>query len=284
MPVAATPQKMSPADIKVVSKSFPRGGTPAKTSGSARYGVDVALPGMLNATIRIAPVIGGKVRAVQNEKAVLQQPGMRRVITLDNAVIAVAAHYWQAQRAAALLDITFVAGDNAALSTAMIDDMAEKGLDNGKAVPVVARGDALKILDATPGQVIEGRYSVPHLAHAAMEPMNATVHVQKDRVDVWGSIQSTDATVATVAKICGLPESQVFLHIDFLGGSFGGKIVPDFVAQATKAAKIMGCPVKLIRSRDMDIQHAHLRPNQKGRPRRSLTGQPMSLAALLAVS
>ncbi|MFT9014686.1 MAG: molybdopterin cofactor-binding domain-containing protein [Acetobacter sp.] len=281
LPVPANPPLKRPHEFRLVGKSFPRRDTPVKTNGSARYGVDVTLPGMLNASIRIAPAIGGKVGTVHNEAAVLRQPGVRRIITLENAIIAVADHYWQAQRAVSLLDVDFTTGENAALSTAMIDDLANRGLDSGMAVPVLERGDAPGILRSMPGHVIEGRYSVPHLAHAAMEPMNATVHVQKDRVDVWGSIQSTDATVSAVAKICSLPENRVFLHIDFLGGSFGGKIVPDFVAQAARAAKIMGCPVKLIRSREMDIQHDHFRPNNKGLLRAVLgqDGYPLAVHA-----
>ncbi|GAA4486017.1 xanthine dehydrogenase family protein molybdopterin-binding subunit [Gluconacetobacter asukensis] len=281
LPVPSDPPLKDRSAFRLIGKSLPRRDTAAKTNGSAIFGLDVTLPDMLNAAIRIAPAIGGWLVDVRNEAEVLKQPGVRHILKLDDAVIAVADRYWQAQRAVDLLDVVFSAGENGHLSTALIDNLAEAGLEAEIGVPALSQGDALKIIGQHPDRVIESRFSVPHLAHAAMEPMNATVHVQKDRVDVWGSIQSTDATVSAVAKICGMHEDQVHLHVGFLGGSFGGKIVPAFVAQAAKAAKALGRPVKLIRTREMDIQHDHFRPNNKGRLRAVLDadGYPLAVHA-----
>ncbi|GBQ85953.1 aerobic-type carbon monoxide dehydrogenase large subunit CoxL/CutL [Gluconacetobacter johannae DSM 13595] len=267
LPLSSTPRLKTPAEFRLIGKALPRRDTAAKTDGSAKYGLDADVPGMLNAAIALSPTIGGWLVRINNEAEIRQQPGVRAIVRLDDGVIVVADRFWQALRAVQMLDATFSPGENGGLSTELIDRLAEAGLDAEIGVTALARGDAPRILGQNPDQVIESRFSVPHLAHAAMEPMNATVHVQPDRVDVWGSIQSTDASVAVISKISGVPEDKVHLHIGFLGGSFGGKIAPDFVAQAVRAAMAVGRPVKLIRTREMDIQHDHFRPNNKGRLR-----------------
>jgi isoquinoline 1-oxidoreductase subunit beta len=281
LPVPANPKLKQRHEFKLIGKALPRRDTLAKTDGTATYGIDVSVPDMMNAAIRIAPAVGGWLVAVRNEAEILEQPGVHHVVRLPDAVIVVADHYWQALRAVELLDVKFSSGENGALSTAMIDALAETGLDAEIGVPAKVVGEAQKILGQNPDKVIESRFGVPHLAHAAMEPMNATVAIHDDHVDVWGSIQSTDATVAAVAEVCGVPEDKVFLHVAFLGGSFGGKIAPTFVAQAAAAAKAVGRPVKLIRTRDMDIQHDHFRPNNKGRLRAVLgdDGYPLAVHA-----
>jgi isoquinoline 1-oxidoreductase subunit beta len=279
--VPTNPRLKQPHEFKLIGKAVPRRDTPVKTDGTATYGIDVSVPGMLNAAIVMAPAVGGWLASVRNEAEVLRQPGVHRVIQLPDAVIVVADRYWQALRGVEQLDVEFSPGENGALSTAMIDTLAETGLDAEIGVPAKVVGEAQRILGQHPDKVVESRYSVPHLAHAAMEPMNATISVQQDRVDVWGSIQSADATVAAVATVCGVPEDKVFLHVAFLGGSFGGKIAPTFVVQAAAAAKAVGRPVKLIRTREMDIQHDHFRPNNKARLRAVLgdDGYPLAVHA-----
>lgn len=280
-PVPAQPTLKEPGALKLIGKALPRRDTAAKTDGSALYGLDVSVPDMLNAAIRIAPTFGGRLAEVRNEAEILAQPGVHRVVHLPDAAVVVADHFWQALRAAEQLDLRFDPGEHATLSTARIDALAETGLTTGPTVPVKDVGQARAIIDRHAGPVIEGRYSVPHLAHAAMEPMNATVSVQADRVDVWGSVQSTDQTVAAVAKVCGVPEDKVFVHVGFLGGSFGGKIWPTFVVQAAAVAKAVGRPVKLIRTREMDIRHDHFRPNNAARLRAVLgdDGYPVAVHA-----
>jgi isoquinoline 1-oxidoreductase beta subunit len=255
------PPLKQPAQFRMIGEALHRVDTPAKCDGSAVYGIDVSVPDMLNAAIKIAPTFTGAVGRVRNEEAIAKMAGVHRIVKLPNAVAVVADKFWQAKRAADALDIEFDPGPGADLSTAKIDALVQRALDGDAGVMVMNQGDARAVLAQRPKAVIERRFQVPHIAHAPMEPVNATVHVRDDVVEVWGPIQSVDACEAEVARALGRPAGQVRLHVTYLGGSFGRKIVPDFVVQAALVAKEVGRPVKLVRTREEDMQHDVYRTN-----------------------
>jgi isoquinoline 1-oxidoreductase beta subunit len=261
IPLDPYPPLKAPAQLRLIGEPLRRLDAPAKCDGSAIFGIDVTVPGMLNAAIRIAPTVTGKLLRVRNEDAITKMPGVHRVVKLPNAVAVVADKFWQAKRAADALDAEFDPGPGAELSTATIDAALRQALDADTGVMVMDQGDARSILAQRAKAVIERRFQVPHIAHAPMEPVNATVHVRDDAVDVWGPIQSVDACEKTVARALGRPTEQIRVHVTYLGGSFGRKIVPDFVEQAALVAKEVGRPVKLLRTREEDLQHDVYRTN-----------------------
>jgi len=303
LPLDPAPRLKDPAQFKLIGKPVARLDTPAKCDGSAIFGIDVALPGMLNAAIRMAPSFTGRVIAIHNEAAVLAMPGVRAIVKIPavavaneepgsqhpriaqmprvEAVCVVADHFWQANRAIAVLDVEFDRGDFGDLTSAQIDAAIATGFAAERGVPALRLGDPKTLLAQAGASVIERRYVLPHLAHAPMEPVNATAHYQNDRVEVFGSIQSVSACRDAVAAAVGCPVDAVKVNVTFLGGSFGRKIVPDFVVQAVYASKAVGRPVKLIRSREQDMQHDTYRPNAGGLFRAVLdqAGYPLAIHA-----
>jgi isoquinoline 1-oxidoreductase subunit beta len=274
--------------------------TPAKSNGSAIYGIDIVVPGMLNGAIKTAPSFTGRVIEVKNETDILKMPGVRAVVKLpasiaedggdphasprDNAVCVVADYFWQAKRAIDALDVAFDGGDHGDLSTAKIDAMLDAALDSDHGVVAVEKGDPRGILKRSASLVIERRFKLPHIAHAPHEPVNATASYRDGKVEVWGPIQSVTACQEAVAEAVGCRVDDVTVHVTFLGGSFGRKIVPDFVVQAVHAAKAVGRPVKLVRSREEDMQHDVYRPNAAGLLRAVLDerGYPLAIQARVA--
>lgn len=261
LPLDPYPPLKTPGQFRLIGEPLHRLDAPGKCDGSAIFGIDVTVPDMLNAAIRIAPTFTGTLLRVRNEDVITKMPGVHRVVKLPNAVAVVADKFWQAKRAADALDAEFDPGSGADLSTAKIDALLRRALDADTGVMVMNQGDARSILAQRAKAVIERRFQVPHIAHAPMEPVNATVHVRDDVVDVWGPIQSVDACETEVARALGRPADQIRVHVTYLGGSFGRKIVPDFVVQAALVAKEAGRPVKLLRTREEDLQHDVYRTN-----------------------
>lgn len=281
LPLDPNPPLKRPAQFRMIGEPLPRLDTPAKCDGSAVFGIDVTVPDMLNAAIRIAPTFTGALVRVRNEDSVATMPGVHRVVKLPNAVAVVADKFWQARRAADALDVEFDPGPGADLSSAKIDALLQHALGAEAGVTVIDDGDARAILARRKSTVIERRFQVPHIAHAPMEPVNATVHVRDDVVEVWGPIQSVDQCEREVAQALGRPAEQVRVHVTYLGGSFGRKIVPDFVVQAALVAKEMGRPVKLLRTREEDLQHDLYRTNAGCRLRAVVDerGYPLAVQA-----
>ena len=297
------PPLKEPKQFRLIGKPVARLDTPAKCNGSAIYGIDVAVPGMLNAAIKTAPSFTGRVVAIKNEADILKMPGVRAVVKIPvvpianeddasqqpdsrglpghNAVCVVADYFWQAKRAVDALDVTFDGGVHGDLSSAKIDAMLETALNAEKGVPALERGRPREILADHASAVIERRYVLPHIAHAPHEPVNATASYRNGAVEVWGPIQSVTACQEAVADALGCPADKVAVNVTFLGGSFGRKIVPDFVVQAAHASKAVGRPVKLIRSREEDMQHDVYRPNAGSRMRAVLddNGYPLAVHA-----
>jgi isoquinoline 1-oxidoreductase subunit beta len=201
-----------------------------------------------------------------------------------NAVCVVADHFWQARRALEFLDVAFDAGSAGDLSSAKIDAMLAAALAAEHGVTALERGRPKDILAQRSGSVIERRFVLPHIAHAPLEPVNATASYHDGKVEVWGPIQAVAACQEAIAESIGGKPDDVKVNVTFLGGSFGRKIVPDYVVQAVHASKAVGRPVKLIRSREEDMQHDVYRPNAGGRFRAVLddAGYPLAVHARVA--
>jgi isoquinoline 1-oxidoreductase subunit beta len=292
-----------PARFKLIGKPVARLDTPEKCDGKAVFGIDVVVPDMLNAAIRMAPSFTGRVVEVRNEAEVLTMPGVRAVVQIPavavaneapgsqhpgvsqsqraEAVCVVADHFWQARRAIAALDVVFDRGESGDLSSTGIDAKIAAAFAAEHGVPALRRGDAQALLAQAGTAVIERRYVLPHIAHAPLEPVNATAHYREGAVEVWGSIQSVTPCQEAVAAAVGCAADAVKVNVTYLGGSFGRKIVPDFVVQAVHASKAVRRPVKLTRSREQDMQHDTYRPNAGGLFRAALdpAGYPLAVHA-----
>ena len=247
-----------PGQFKLIGRSKQRVDTPAKTNGSAVFGIDVRLPGMKVAALEMCPVPGGRVKAVEDRGA-RSVPGVHGVLRTADAVAVVADHFWAAKKGLEALDITWDFGRNAGLNTAHIRDRLTDAAGNGK--PIVGRvvGDAdaaLRDAHAT----VESVYDLPFLAHATMEPVNATVHVHDGVCEVWVGTQVPVAAQTRVAKVVGLPPERVFIHNQYLGGGFGRRLVPEHIVQAAQFAKQVPFPLKVIQTREQDIHHDLFRP------------------------
>jgi isoquinoline 1-oxidoreductase subunit beta len=252
LPVPKEPRLKDPKDFRVIGTRVHRLDTPAKVMGTATFGIDVKLPGLLTAVVARSPVFGGKRARHDASKAVSIQ-GVRKVLAIESGVAVVADGYWPAQQGRKALVVEWNEGANAGLSSATI----MQTLRSAAAKPgAVARHEGAGT-DALPraARRIDAEYTVPYLAHATMEPMNCTAHVRADGCDVWAPTQRQDETRAVAARITGLAPEKVAVHTTYLGGGFGRKFETDFVAEAVEISKAMNAPVKVIWSREDDMQH-----------------------------
>ncbi|MEX0814567.1 MAG: molybdopterin cofactor-binding domain-containing protein, partial [Dongiaceae bacterium] len=268
-----------PAQWTLIGKPTPRLDTPAKVDGSAVFGVDVKLDGLLVGTVMACPVFGGRLRTVDQAPA-LAVKGVRAVVPLDDAVVVVADGYWPALKGLRALAPEWDEGANAAMSSASIRAEFMAALDGPAAVAAAAGDDAAL---AGAAKQVEAVYEVPFLAHATMEPMNATAHVTADGVEIWAPTQGQGPIQFAVGAALGLEPGQVKVHTTFLGGGFGRRFETDFALQAVLAAKAVGAPVKLIWSREEDIRHDFYRPAAVARLRGGLDagGRPVAWQARL---
>ena len=246
-----------PKDFKLVGTPAKRLDTPAKVNGSAVYGIDAKVPGMKVATVAACPVFGGRLKSVDDSKA-LAIKGVHRVVRLDDAVCVVADHMGAAKKGLAALAIEWDEGPNAKLTTADIVAEMEKASEQGGVV-VRNEGDVVQSLAGAKTK-LDAIYQVPFLAHTTMEPINCTVHVQRDGCEIWVGTQVIARAQAVAAKVTGLPPEKVVVHNHFLGGGFGRRLEVDFIAQAVAIAKQVEGPVKIIWTREEDIQHDMYRP------------------------
>jgi isoquinoline 1-oxidoreductase beta subunit len=261
--VAATlpaPQSVAlkdPSRFTLIGKSIKRLDTPKKVNGSVVYGIDAMLPGMKFATIAHSPVLGGKVRRV-DDRAARNVPGFSQVIVLDDLVATVGDHMWAAKKALDSLKIEWDDGPNAKASSAqMWDEIRLASTQPG----VVARtlGDVEKGLAS--GDRIEAAYEVPLLAHATMEPLNCTVHLQPDGCRIWIGTQVLARVQQTVAKQLDMPLDKVTVYNHLLGGGFGRRLEPDMALSAVRVAqRLVGTPVKVVWTREEDVRHDIYRP------------------------
>ena len=250
------PVLKDPKDFKLVGKPLKRLDTPDKVNGKVVYGIDAMPPGVKFATLAACPVFGGKVGQVDDIKA-KSFPGVRQVVVLDDFVAVVGDHMWAAKQGLAALNITWNEGSNAAISS---EDVWKQIRTASEREGAVAKnvGDAAKGL--TEGEVHEAVYELPFLAHATMEPMNCTVHVTPTSCEVWVGIQVLSRGQAVAAKVTGLPLDKVTVHNHLIGGGFGRRLETDFVEKAVLIAKQVDGPVKVVWTREEDIQHDIYRP------------------------
>ena len=261
--------------FKLIGTPAKRVDTPDKVNGKALFGIDVKIPGMKIATVAACPVFGGKLARVDDSTAI-EIKGVRQVVRLDDAVAVVADHMWAAIQGLAALDIEWDEGPNAKVSSADIVRQMETALQKPG---VVGRkdGDVAKAM-AGAAMKVEAVYQVPFLAHATMEPMNCTVHVRQDGCDVWVGSQVVSRAQATAAEVTGLPLEQVQVFNHFLGGGFGRRLEVDFVTQAVRIAKQVDGPVKVVWTREEDIQHDIYRPYYYDRMTAGLDAQGLPIA------
>ena len=246
-----------PEDFKLIGTRAKRLDTPAKVNGTAQFGIDVRLPGMKIATVAASPVLGGTVAGLDEAKG-MAIAGVRQIVKLDDVVAVVADHMWAAKQGLAALSIRWDDGPNAKVSTA---DVVQE-LDAASQQPgVVARkeGDAAAAIAGAAGK-LEAVYQAPFLAHTTMEPINCTVHVRPDGCEVWTGSQVLARVQATAAQVTGLPLEKVVVHNHLLGGGFGRRLEVDYVTQAVRIARQVEGPVKIVWTREEDVQHDVYRP------------------------
>jgi isoquinoline 1-oxidoreductase beta subunit len=246
-----------PEEFKLIGTPAKRLDTPAKVNGTAVYGIDARPPGVKIATLAQSPVFGGRVKHV-DDTAAKAVKGVRQIVRLDDAVAVVADHMGAAKKGLAALTIEWDDGPHAKLSTDDVLHELEQATQNPGAVAQNI-GDADKAMGSAVTKV-EATYQVPFLAHATMEPMNCTVHVRKDGCEVWVGSQALARAQAAAAKVTGLPLDKVVVHNHLIGGGFGRRLEADGVARAVEIAKHVDGPVKVVWTREEDIQHDMYRP------------------------
>jgi isoquinoline 1-oxidoreductase subunit beta len=245
-----------PKDFVLIGKPLKRLDTPDKVNGKAIYGIDAMLPDMKFATLKACPVFGGKVVKV-DDSAARKVPGVQKIVVLDDLVAVVGDHMWAAKKGLDALVVTWDEGPNARVSSKDIWDALRAASEKDGAV-AKSRGDIAKGL-AT-GEKLEAAYELPFLAHATMEPVNATVHLKPDSCEIWTGTQVMTRVQSEAAKAAGLPVEKVTIHQHLLGGGFGRKLEPDMVVSAVRIAKHVDGPVKVVWTREEDIQHDIFRP------------------------
>ncbi|HTP63075.1 MAG TPA: molybdopterin cofactor-binding domain-containing protein [Burkholderiales bacterium] len=254
-----------PKEWTIIGKPLKRLDTADKVTGKMRYGVDVKLPGMLNAAIKASPVFGGKVKSVDSAKAE-GMPGVKKVVRVrDNAVAVVADTWWHAKTALEAVKIEWDGGPSAAISSADIDNVLKAGLDSDQAFVHNRKGDAKQAI-AGAAKKVEAVYDYPYQNHACMEPMNATALYTADSCKVWVGTQNGEAALAATAEAAGLPVAKCDVEKLILGGGFGRRGFTDYVGQAVLIAKEMpGTPVKLLWTREEDMAQGRYHPIMKAR-------------------
>jgi isoquinoline 1-oxidoreductase subunit beta len=245
-----------PKDFVLIGKPLKRLDTPDKVNGKAVYGIDAMLPNMKFATVKTCPVFGGKVAKV-DDRAALKVPGVHKVVVLDDLVAVVGDHMWAAKKGIEALVIDWDEGPNARVSSKQIWDDLRAASEKDGAV-AKSEGDIAKGL-AT-GEKFEASFELPFLAHATMEPINATVHVTAESCEIWTGTQVATRVQSDAAKAAGLPVEKVIVNNHLLGGGFGRKLEADMAVAAVRVAKEVDGPVKVVWTREEDIQHDVYRP------------------------
>jgi len=257
LPVPENVALKRPEDFKLIGRPAKRLDTSAKVNGTAVFGIDVRPPGVKIATLAQSPVFGGRVKSV-DDTAAKAVKGVSQIVRLDDAVAVVADHMGAAKKGLAALAIEWDDGSHAKLSTADIAAELEKAtLNSGPVAQNI--GDVDKAM-ASAVTKIEAIYQVPFLAHATMEPMNCTVHVRKDGCEVWVGSQVIGRAQVVAAKTAGLPLDKVVAHNHLIGGGFGRRLEVDGVTRAVQIAQQVDGPVKVVWTREEDIQHDMYRP------------------------
>ncbi|MGA7197221.1 xanthine dehydrogenase family protein molybdopterin-binding subunit, partial [Roseiarcus sp.] len=265
--LASEPAIKPPDQFKLVGTSLKRIDTPLKVTGAARFGIDTRLPGMVYAAAANCPVFGGKLKSYDFSK-ISGRRGVIAAVPVTNGVAVVADNFWRAKEALAALPVEWDFGPAASTDSEQFRAEYRAALD-GPLADGGGHGDIGAAFDR-PAKLVEAVYEVPYLAHAPMEPLNATAHWRADRVDVWMGTQSPEQAIELAAKAGGVDPKSVFVHNAFLGGGFGRRAVNDELVQAVEVSKAVGRPVKLIWTREEDIRSDRYRPQAALRMRAAL--------------
>jgi isoquinoline 1-oxidoreductase subunit beta len=259
LPVPKAVPLKDPKDWKLIGKPTKRLDTPEKITGKAQFGMDVQFEGLLTAVVARPPVFGGKVKSLDDAKA-RAVPGVRAVVRVPTGVAVVADHFWAAKLGRDALNVDWDLGPQANLdSAAMREEFSRLAGTKGKTA--AQAGNVTGAL-AKAEKTIEADYAVPYLAHATMEPLNATVRIGPSKCEIWTGTQFQTMDQQVAAKITGLKPEQVEIHTTFLGGGFGRRATPtsDFVSEAVQVAKAAGAPVKTVWTREDDVRGGYYRP------------------------
>ena len=245
-------------DFRVVGKSVPRIDSGPKVDGSAVFGMDVVVPGALTAVVVRCPVPGGQVKSF-DAAAAKARPGVEDVVRISSGIAVVAKTYWHARQAAAHLKVEWDEGPLAGFSTAKLLETHRELARKGGGVRVFSSGDVEQVLGKA-SRLLEAEYTVPFLAHATMEPQNATAHVTDSKCEVWAPTQSPALTHEQAKRLTGLGNEAITVHQTWLGGGFGRRFNQDYVVEAVEVSKALGKPVKVVWSREDDMRHSPYRP------------------------
>jgi isoquinoline 1-oxidoreductase beta subunit len=261
LPVPEQVTLKDPKDFQILGKAMPRLDLDDKVTGKAGFGIDAQVPGLLVGVVARSPVYGGKP-AKWDEAAAKAVPGVKHVAAITSGIVVIADGYWSARKGRDALAVQWDEGANAGQSSARISAQLAALV---KRPGISARKEGAGAAPQ-PGKTIEAVYEVPYIAHACMEPMNATAHVEADKVTVWAPVQFQagggfgGGSRELAAKIAGVPVEKATVHTTLLGGGYGRRFFVDFVADAVEASKAAGAPVKVVWSREEDIQHDYFRP------------------------
>ncbi len=269
------PKLKSRKNYTVMGSPLPRVDIPAKVDGTADFGIDAKVDGMKYATVMASPVHGQRVARMDASDAEAM-PGVISVHNMGAYVGVVAEGYWPAKQALDSLDVEFTTSDASTLSQDQLFAQYAESLDNAKRKTVHKAGNVAQAAEGA-AKVIEAEYSVPFLAHACMEPMNATAWVRDGKADIWCGTQNPLGTRMAVAKAMELDAENVTLTTAFMGGGFGRRATPDYALQAAALSKVSGHPVKLIWSREETTQQDHYRPAVLGRFKAAVDADGMPL-------
>jgi isoquinoline 1-oxidoreductase beta subunit len=256
-PVPAKPTLKSGKDFKIIGKPTRRLDTPAKVNGTAKFGIDAQVEGMLVAVMARAPIAGAKPASLNEAKARAIN-GVQNVITIPGGVAVLADGYWAAKQGRDALEVQWDLGVHADLSAAKVSGVLAAALDKATAV-AVDQGNVKEAL-STAGQTVKASYEVPYLAHACMEPLNCLAWVQGDEVTIWAGTQSQGPSQGILGQVAQVTPSKVKVNTLLLGGGFGRRFAPDFTIDAVMLSKASGRPVKLIYSREDDMAAGFYRP------------------------
>jgi isoquinoline 1-oxidoreductase subunit beta len=270
LPVPAKPKLKDPKQFKILGQGLRRLDSPAKVNGTARYGIDAQVPGMLVAVMARAPAADAKPKAMNEAKAKAVK-GVQQVITLPMGVAVLATGYWAAKKGRDALDVQWDMPTTSKLNSAAISDMLD---DGARDASVVSREEG-NVLDATANaaKTLAVRYEAPYLAHACMEPMNCTAWVRGDEVEIWAGTQSQGPSQGILGQVAQAAPAKVKVNAMMLGGGFGRRFAPDAAIAATLLSKVSGKPVKLIYTREDDTAAQFYRPPSVVRLEGALDGK-----------
>jgi isoquinoline 1-oxidoreductase beta subunit len=298
LPAPSDPPLKPPAEFRLIGRATPRTDTSSKITGTAKFGIDVRIPGMLIASVERCPVYGGTVRSYDAEK-VKSMPGVRNVIEVKPAhlthqfgeksgpgsrnysrsgIAVLADSTWEAMQARKELHVEWDEGEFGEESSASLHEQFVK-LTAGPATVLRSDGDFDKAFDGA-SRTIEAVYEVPFLAHATMEPMNCTAHVRNGGCELWAPTQIPGAAAESVAQALGIPRERVKVHVTFLGGGFGRRLIQDYAVEAALISRDAGAPVQVVWTREDDMKHDFYRPAAYHVFRAGLDGQGKPVAWL----